>query len=186
MLKASRDETRAFIALRLGSIVLPALAAAIWGIIAWRGEMDSTRNHAEDSALLVAQYVERLVQTQSIVHAAVRVRADVLDDAALRSRGFHDFLRGIEAGNDGMLGIAVVGIDGTYVAASRIYPISGRMSRRAYLEAIAGGAGFFIDRIKLELKKEDAIVIATPLHRAAGGRRCWWCRRWTANSWAIS
>lgn len=171
MQKASRDERRAFFALRLGSVLLPLMGAIIWSVIAWRGEMDGTRSHAEDNTVLIAQYIERMIQTQTIVHSAVRVRAKDMDTGFLRSREFHDFLRGIEAGNSGMLGIAVVGTDGGFVSASRIFPISGRSGPRDYITAIAGGERFFIDRIKLEEKQEDAFVIATPLQRPAGSQQ---------------
>ncbi|MBC2834215.1 histidine kinase dimerization/phosphoacceptor domain -containing protein [Paragemmobacter straminiformis] len=171
MQKASRDERRAFIAIRLGSVLLPLVGAVIWGLLAWQGEVETTRRHATDNSALIGQYIERLIQTQSIVHSSVRVRADGRDDAFLRSREFHDFLRGIEAGTSTMLGIAVIDVDAGYVASSRMFPVSGQSEPRDYISAIAGGAEFFIDRVRLEPDGQDSFVIATPLQRPAGARK---------------
>lgn len=163
MQRATRDERRAFLATRIGSIVLPLLAAIIWGVIAYRAEVETTRRHAVDNAVLVGQYIERMIQTQTVIHSAVRVRAESEDFGFLRSRAFHEFLAGVEKNNASMRGVAVIGTDGTFVSTSRAFPIEGRFGPRAYLDAIAGGAGLFIDRIKLELRKEDAFVVASPL-----------------------
>ncbi len=160
-------------AARIGSIVLPVIAAVIWGLIAYRGEVEATRRHATDNAVLVSQYIERLVQAQTVVHSAVRVRvrATVEDAAFLRSRAFHDYLRGLEDGNPSMRGVAVIAADGTFVASSRIFPLEGKSGPRAYLDAMAGGAALFIDRIVLELQKEDAVIVASPLGMVLDGRK---------------
>lgn len=157
-------------AARIGSIVLPVLAAIIWGVIAYRGEVEATRRHAVDNAVLVSQYIERLIQTQTVIHSAVRVRAAAEDFGFLRGREFHDFLAGLEQDNPSMRGVAVIAADGSFVSSSRIFPIEGRFGPRAYLEAVANGAALFIDRITLELRKEDAFVVASPL-RMPDGRR---------------
>ncbi len=170
MQKASRDERRAFVALRLGSVILPLLGAIIWGLIAWRGETETTRDHAEDNTLLVAQYVERLIQTQTILHSAVQVRVKAAPHDLLRSREFHDFLRGIEGDDPAMFGIAVMAGDGEYIASSRRYPATSRVGKRDYLDAIAGGATLFVDRINLQPDGEDAFVIASPLGISDAGR----------------
>lgn len=163
MQRATRDERRAFLAARIGSVVLPLIAALIWGGIAYRGELDTTRRHALDSSVLVGQYIERMIQTQTVIHSAVRVRAEGESFDFLRSREFHDFLRGLEMDNPSMRGVAVIGLDGTFVSSSRIFPIEGRFGPRAYLDAMARGERLFIDRIKLELQKDDAFVVASPL-----------------------
>lgn len=163
MQRATRDERRAFLATRIGSIVLPLVAALIWGAISYRVEVEATRRHAVDNAVLVSQYIERMIQTQTVIHSAVRVRAEDEDFDFLRSREFHDYLGGLEEDNPSMRGVAVVGTDGVFVSSSRIFPLNGRFGERAYLTAIAGGATLFIDRIKLELRKEDAFVVASPL-----------------------
>ncbi len=151
--------------------VLPFLAALIWGVIAYRGEVDVTRRHAVDNSELVGQYIERLIQTQTVIHSAVRVRAAAEDRDFLRSREFHDFLRGIEAGNDSMHGVAVVAADSSYIASSRTFPIDWRSGPRAYLTAISGGADLFIDRIKLEPTRKDAFIVASPLTMPDSGER---------------
>lgn len=171
MQRATRDEKRAYLAARIGSILLPLVASVIWGIIAYRGEVDATRRHAVDNAVLVSQYIERLIQTQTVVHSAVRARAEAEGGLFLRSAEFHEFLRGLEKDNASMRGVAVVGTDGTYIASSRNFPIGGRSGPRAYLDAMASGATLFIDRIKLDLRKEDAIIVASPLVTQPDGRK---------------
>ena len=67
----------AFGLIRAGALVVPALAAVLWGWLVWRDALQIATHHAEAEAELVAQHVERLIQTQDVLHHAVRARAQV-------------------------------------------------------------------------------------------------------------
>ena len=164
-----RAERTAFLALRTGSFVLPMLAALVWGVLSWREEVEATRSHAEASAALVAQYAERLFEAQLFLHDATRARMADMTEADLRSVTFHHFLRDLETSLPQMHGLLLMRLDGTVLASSRSFPVRMKMGPRAYIDAIRGGADFFVDRIIVEPGKQDAIILATAA-RFAGER----------------
>lgn len=159
------ERPNSYYMLRLGGLLLPALAAVIWGWLAWRDVFRTAIDHATAQSELVAQYVERMIDSQSLVHHAVRVKTEAEDADYLRSRAFHDFLRGIAEAEDYILGVALVSVDGALVASSGTYPASRRIGPRDYVEAIRSGDALFIDRIITAATKQDAFVVVTPLKR---------------------
>lgn len=156
-----RAERTAFLAMRLGSLALPLLAALVWGVLSWREEVEATQSHAESSAALVAQYAERLIEAQLFLQDAARARMADMTPDEVRSEAFHRFLRGLEVSLPQMHGLILMRLDGTVLASSRVWPIEFNMGPRAYTDAIRGGADFHIDRITVEPTKQDALVIAT-------------------------
>ena len=169
MSKLVRDGRATFVALRLGSVALPMFAAVVWGLMAWQAEMKDTRSHAVASAELVAQYAERMIETQRLLQDAARARLDGLSAEEARSEEVHRFLRDLDAGMPTMHGMLLVAADGEVIASSRMWPVDFTLAGRSYVDAVAQGADFFIDRLLLQPDGLDAMVLATALER--GGRR---------------
>lgn len=153
----------AFGLIRAGALVVPALAAVLWGWLVWRDALQIATHHAEAEAELVAQHVERLIQTQDVLHHAVRARAQVLPADGLRSDPFHRFLKALDEGQTFNNGIIVMDLDSRIVASSRTFPIDAAMGPRAYIDAIASGLPRFVDRIRLAPTGEDAMIVASPM-----------------------
>lgn len=156
-------------ALRVGSVALPLLAAVVWGALSWRAEVLDTRTHALASAELVAQYAERMFETQLLLQDAARARLAGLTEAEVRGEAVHRFLRDLDARMTMMHGMLLVAADGTVLASSRAWPIDARLDGRSYVAAIASGADVFVDRLVLEPDGVDALVLATVVKR--GGER---------------
>ncbi|MBU9697115.1 hypothetical protein GU927_004555 [Rhodobacteraceae bacterium HSP-20] len=169
MSKLVRDGRATFVALRLGSVALPMFAAIVWGLMAWRAEMKDTRSHAVASAELVAQYAERMIETQRLLQDAAKARLEGLTGEEIRGEGVHRFLRDLDAGMPMMHGMLLVAADGEVIASSRKWPVDMRLTGRSYVDAVAGGAETFIDRLILQPDGIDAMVLATALER--DGRR---------------
>lgn len=169
MPQLSFDDNRPFAALRAGSLLLPLLAALVWGLVSYRTAIDQTRRHAIENVAIVAQYVERLVQVQTVLHRAAVARVLNEPPAFLTSESLHVFLRDLEATQPGMYGLAVVSPDGRLLASSRNFPVKARFGARSYLAAIAAGQRLFIDRLTLQPMGVDAVIVASPLPDPAGG-----------------
>lgn len=156
----------AFGLIRAGALVGPALVAALWGWLVWRDVLQIATLDAESEAELVAQYAERLIQTQDVLHHAVRARARVLPTGGLKSQPFHLFLKALDEGQNFNHGIIVMGFDSRIIASSRRYPIDAAMGPRAYIDAVVAGSPRFVDRVRLSPTGEDAIVVASPMRTA--------------------
>ena len=154
---------RSMATLRVGSLVLPLIASLIWGAVTYVDERQRAFRQAEENVALVRQYAERVVQTQTIMHdaALAHVRAQAGSDY-LREEGFHRFLVEIERRQLLSQGIVVVGTDGRVAASSRSFPIDVTFGQRDYMDAIAGGAALFLDRMVVQPGGEDALVVAQP------------------------
>ncbi len=170
-----RSPPRWLRALRYGSLLVPLLLALAWGAVSYRQEMRAAVARTTDNVALVRQYVERLIQTQTILHAAAYERARSEPSEFLRSGEFHRFLAGLEGSQDFLLGLAVVSSEGRYVASSMTFPVEGRPGPRHYIDAVAAGAEVFVDRIVLGADGPgglegpvgtDAFIVATPLRTA--------------------
>lgn len=151
-----------FYIVRLGALVLPAIAAILWGWFAWRDVFRDTVDHATAQSVLVAQYVERMIEVQALVHHSVRVQLGSEDAAYRSSREFQRFLRGISDSEAYLRGIALVSTENDIVATSG--GSAGRkLGPRDYADAIRRGVPLFIDRLILENSRDDAFVVVTPL-----------------------
>lgn len=158
-------EPRALDLLRMGSTALAVAGCILWGSWAYVDQKKLAVDKANENVTLVQQYTHRLIQTQTTVQRAVKVRAAAeTDPAFLASRTFHDFLAGVEQGQGFTNGIAVVSLDGSVIASSRSFPVRARFGKRDYLAAIAGGATFYLDRIRLEPGGQDSMIIVTPFN----------------------
>lgn len=164
-----RDGRASFMALRLGSVALPLVAALVWGGLSWRAEVQDTRSHAVASAELVAQYAERMFETQLLLQDAARARLAGLTDLQVRGAAVHRFLRDLDARMPMMHGMLLVTTEGEVLASSRMWPIAARLEGRSYVEAIAGGADVHVDRLILQPDGVDALVLATAVE--VTGRR---------------
>lgn len=164
-----RDGRAGFMALRVGSIALPLLAAMVWGALSWRAEVLDTRTHAQSSAELVAQYAERMFETQLLLQDAARARLVGLSEAEVRGEAVHRFLRDLDKRMPLIHGMLLVAPDGEVLASSRVWPVEMRVAGRSYVTAIAEGADVFVDRLLLEPDAVDALVLATVVPR--DGRR---------------
>ncbi|MEY4983646.1 MAG: hypothetical protein RIR62_1912, partial [Pseudomonadota bacterium] len=154
---------RAFLVMRVFSVLLPLLAAALWGWVSWRDATGIATRHAAAQAELVSQHMERMIQTQEVIHQAVRARARTLQVDGLGSDRFHRFLAELDSKRTVGHGILVIGMDRRIVASSRVYPISTVMPDRDYIAAIQQGASFFLDRMKIYPSGVDAFIVATRL-----------------------
>ncbi len=146
----------------LAAVLAPALAALVWGLATFRSELRTAENTARANVALVAQYVDRLVQTQRVIQNAAVQRILSSDRTAIEGAPFHNFLAAIDGAQQNMYGMAVVDFDGRLHASSRSFPATATFGTRDYITAIASGETLFIDRIKLEPTGADAFVIATP------------------------
>ncbi|MDH6266700.1 two-component sensor histidine kinase [Rhizobium sp. SG_E_25_P2] len=149
-------------ALRWGSLLLPIVVGVIWAIFSFGASERQAISTARSNAHLIHQFVDRLAQTHTLVHQAVRERARGEDLAFLRSQPFHLFLDGMEQSQKNSLGLLIVGFDGELIASSRSYPIKVKFGRRDYIEAIRNGQQIFVDRVMLNQGKSDAIIFAQP------------------------
>ncbi len=147
----------------LGAGIVLSLSGAVgWGWLAWQQTWDEAERTAHDRAVIVANYVERLIQTQTATHVFAEAGAQSRARGWLRSRDFHRILAATDDAQPFTIGTAVVGFDGEIVASSRLYPVEGqRFGSRDYLDAIRGGAVIFVDRIRTEPNGVDALVIAS-------------------------
>lgn len=146
----------------LAAVLAPALAALVWGLVTFRSELRSAEQTARENVALVAQYVDRLVQTQRVIQNAAAQHILSSEDTALESESFHNFLAELDRAQPNLYGMAVVAFDGRLLASSRNFPATARFGPRDYISAIASGETLFIDRIRLEPSGDDAFVIATP------------------------
>lgn len=158
-----RARPRGYLPLRIGAVLLAVGAAVLWGWVTWRDVARDSTEHAQAQAQLVAQYVDRLIQAQDVMHHAVRARARTLSVSGLRSMTFHRFLSELDRGQNFTHGILVMDLDRRIVASSRVYPVEVTMGERSYITGIRDGAQMFIDRIILQPGGTDSIVVATPL-----------------------
>jgi two-component sensor histidine kinase len=146
----------------LAAVLAPALAALVWGVVTFRSELRLAEQTARENVGLVAQYVDRLVQTQRVLHNAAVERIMSSEVTKVESEAFHNFLAAVDSAQQNIYGMAVVGFDGRLVASSRTFPVTARFGPRDYINAVAAGEPLFIDRIKLDPSGADAFVIATP------------------------
>ncbi len=144
------------------TVLLPLLAGLTWGVLSYRAEMQGARDTVRQGATLIAQYVEQLVQTQTVLQTAVRQSAQSSAGNGPSSAALHFLLAAVNSSQPYVHGIALIGFDGAMVASSRSFPSRANVGKREYLDAIAGGAELVVDRITLEPGKQDAFVIATP------------------------
>ncbi len=150
------------VALRWGSLLLPLLVSIVWAVLSHNAAERQAIATARSNAYLIQQFLERLAQTHTLVHQAVRERAQGEDLAFLRSRSFHLFLEGMEQSQKNSLGLLIVGFDGELIASSRSYPIKAKFGRRDYIDAIRDGQQIYVDRLLLNQGKNDAIIFAQP------------------------
>lgn len=156
-------KARGLMAMRVTALLLPVLAAALWGWFAWRDVFGIATRHAEAQAQLVAQYMERMIQTQQVLHQAVRARARTLQAGNLRSESFHRFLAALDSDKTFAHGIMLLDFDSRVIASSRYFPVDVTMGERAYIDAVREGQPLFVDRLKLVPSGADAIVVSAPL-----------------------
>jgi two-component sensor histidine kinase len=149
-------------ALRWGSVLLPILVGLIWAVVSYGASERQAISNARSNANLIHQFMDRLALTHTLVHQAIRERAQGEDLAFLRSAPFHLFLQGMEKSQKNSLGLLVVGLDGELIASSRSYPIKAKLGRRDYIDAIKRGDRIFVDRILLNQGKSDAVIFAQP------------------------
>ncbi len=157
--------------LRRSALVVAALMAVVFGLLAWdhlveRAEMQATR-YAE----LVAEYMQRLVQTQDVVLTAAEEAlarfANGTDDARA-----HLFLRRLTNRIEGSVGLAFVRQDGAFLFTSFARDTANRPQNRAYLHKTPPG-GIFVDRLRVRPQNVDALVVTRRAAGAAGEAGVW-------------
>ena len=154
--------------LRIGSLLLPLLGSVLWGTITYLDERQRAIDQAHENVALVRQYTQRLVQTQTVLHDAALAHVDAQPDPDyLTSRAFHDFLARIEGGQGMTLGLALIGLDGTWMASSRAFPVSSTASRRDYLDGVRAGSTLILDRITLQPQGQDALIVVKPFRHGS-------------------
>lgn len=154
--------SRSLLAMRYLGFLLPLLGAALWGWWSFQVDVQHARVLTFDKAVLVQRYADRLIQTQTTLHAAAQERARVEDADFLRSDAYQIFLARIEASQQFTLGLAVVAFDGAFVASSRSATPIAPLNDPAYIKAIMAGERVHVDRIRVEPSGIDALVVVTP------------------------
>ncbi len=154
--------------LRIGSLLLPLLGSVLWGTITYLDERQRTIDQAYENVALVRQYTQRLIQTQTILHDAALAHVDAqADPDYLTSRAFHDFLARIEGGQGMTHGLAVMGLDGSWMASSRSFPVTAAAAPRDYLDGIKAGSTLILDRITLQPQGQDALIVVKPFRHGS-------------------
>lgn len=165
--KGMLTPSRSLLALRYGSLLLPIIAALVWGWMTYRHETASTHARTQENAALVRQYAERLVQTQTILQTAAQRHVAGRDPGYLRTQEFHAFLAALEGTQSISLGLVVLDPTGEVIASSRSFPLNTTFGPRDYITGVLDGADPFVDRLTLEPSGDDGFIIAKPF-RAAG------------------
>lgn len=143
-------------------VVLPLVVALLWSARAWHEEVERTLADGMGKAALVAQYADRMVQTQLVLHSAAAARAARETPEFLRSVEFHRFLAETEAAQRVSSGVLVMDVEGRLVASSRAFPLEEMTFSRSYVAEVGAGQPIAIDRMTILPSAEDAIVVASP------------------------
>lgn len=148
--------------MRVASVALPVVAAAIFGVISWQSEVSSARSNSLQHARLIAQHVESVIRTQTALHRAAAVRIAAEPPGFVASRAMHEFLRELTV--SAPRGLMVLSPAGEMRASSLVFPVNGTMERD-YLRILSEGAEIAIDRYPLQPGGADGFVVAS---RVAG------------------
>ena len=154
------DSQRVLQILRWGSLVVPALVALVVGLAMWQRAIDQAEKTARENAYLVREYALRLIETQDLLLAAADTAMLRLQPSREDDLPTHRFLAEIVEEMDLDLGVALVGANGDFLISSRMYPATGNVGDREYLDAAREGVELFVDRIRLLPGNEDALVIS--------------------------
>jgi two-component sensor histidine kinase len=154
--------SRVFRSLRIGGILLPLLAAALFSFWAYGEQREAADARGRENVALIRQYVLRLVETQSLLHDAARARAEGEDADFLQSKAFHTFLARAAQSNAATISVAVISTSGRFLVSSELFPTDFSVGPRDYLDAIANGETLFLDRVVLAPDGQDALIVATP------------------------
>ena len=164
MKRSHRASGSGFPLLLAAGIGIVLAAAGLTGFQFWRAEMQAGFERSRAGARVIAQFTDRLVSSQIAIHGAASYLARQSEPDAVGSLSFHRLLASADRSQSPMvLRIQVVGKDAQLLASSRHFPVpSANVGDRTYLEAMRRGQRVFIDRIRLSVTDEDALVISSP------------------------
>lgn len=158
--------------LRRFSLLATAFLVAIFGLLAWDYTVERAESRARDSAALVAEYVQRLVQTQDVVLTAADEALSRFVPNRRYERSAHMFLQRLSDRIEGSVGVAYVRSDGAFEVTSFAFPARGSVGDRSYLEETPAG-GIFIERIVTKPASVDSLVVARRPAGEAGASGVW-------------
>lgn len=165
------DSLRVLTFLRRSALAGTVLVVVLFGLLAWDHLVSRTEMQATRYAELMAEHVQRLVQTQDVVLTAAEEAfsrlADGPDDAAARL-----FLRRLTHRIEGSVGIAFVRQDGTFAVTSFAPGDANQPQKRQYLQATPPG-GIFVDRLRVRPDNVDALVVTRRPEGEAGEQGVW-------------
>ena len=145
--------------LQIGSIVAPAAIIGLWGAISWSLERERAAVHARNNVELLREYALRVFETQqSLLAEAERLVGDG-DVTTVDQRELHERLTPLIGRLRFTLGVGLISANGE-IAASTVYPISGRADHRTYFQRLRAGLDdVFVERVTLE-GDQEAVLLA--------------------------
>jgi two-component sensor histidine kinase len=158
--------------LRRFALAGTAFLVLVFGLLAWDYTVDRAEVQAQENAALIAEYMQRFVQTQDVMLTAADEALSRFEPDREYERSAHLFLQRLSDRIEGSVGIAFVRSDGAFEVSSFAFPSTGSVGERAYLRETPAG-GTFIDRIVTQPQGVDALVVSRRPAGEAGANGVW-------------